>query len=207
MSQLVDIYQEIFTLLKQKEEIFEKIKNAEGSLIEKWQRFLTVMLPMQMAILRRYDYPCNQKGLADFQKQVSASIETDANLKKVHEEMWLYLLGKTFGVTKLEELSLDKVRTIIKDLTSALTDPSLLEKMETVTREMKGKSVDEQKNRFFDVLFPIQVEVIERHGLQGEEGFIQVQRAIVEYLFDPEVLEEVKKTEEAIQEKTRISNR
>ena len=61
MSKLLEVQKEIFELLKQRAEDLQQICFAEDPLIEKWQRFLGIILPIQVMVIRKHGYPGNQQ--------------------------------------------------------------------------------------------------------------------------------------------------
>ena len=204
MSKMLEAQKEIFALLKQKEEDLTKIRNSQDPLVEKWQRFLGVILPIQIMVIRKYDYAGNQKGLAEYNQQLIEESKQDPELKKLSDDKWLYLFETTFGLNELKTMTLEDAQKMTREVADAMTEESFLQEIDRVVGSLKEGSMIEKRQRLLDVLLPVQMKVMERYGFVGEAGYIQAQRAMMDYFFDPEVVAEAQRAQDTIFKRAKL---
>lgn len=204
MSELIEAQTEIFALLKQKEEQLIAIRNSEEPLIEKWQKFLGVILPIQIMVIRKHGYAGNQKGLAEYNEKLVKESETNAELKKLNEDKWIYLFKTAFGMNEVKTITLEDAQKMTREIADAMTSEEFLQKIDEVMSTLKDGSMIEKRQRLLDVLLPAQMEVMERYGFPGEEGYIQAQRAMMDYFFDPVVIEEAQRAQDTIFKRAKL---
>ncbi|CCB89964.1 protein C10 [Simkania negevensis] len=204
MSELVQAQTEIFALLKQKEEQLSKIRASAEPLIEKWQKFLGVILPIQIMIIRKYGYAGNQKGLAEFNEKLVKEAQTNPELKKLNEDKWLYLFKTTFGLKEVKSISLEEAQKMTSEIADAMTSEEFLQKIDEVMSNIQEGSMLERRQRLLDVLLPVQMEVMERYGFPGEEGYVQAQRAMMDFFFDPVVIEAAQRAQDTIFKRAKL---
>lgn len=97
----------------------QAIKTLDKSLIEKWQMFLEVILPIQIAVIEKFGFEGNQQGL-------------------------------------------------------------------------------------LQVLLPLHMSVMERHGFMGEEGYVQAQRALMDFYHVPEIMQGANYAQKVVFERARL---
>ncbi|WP_420421970.1 protein C10 [Simkania sp.] len=204
MSELVEAQTEIFALLKQKEEQLLSIRASDEPLIEKWQKFLGVILPIQIMVIRKHGYAGDQKGLAEFNEKVVREAQTDLELKKLNEGKWLYLFKTTFGLNEVKAISLEDAQKMTREIADAMTSEEFLQKIDEVMATLQEGSMLERRQRLLDVLLPVQMEVMERYGFPGEEGYIQAQRAMMDYFFDPVVIKQAQRAQDTIFKRAKL---
>jgi len=204
MSEMIDVQREIVTLLKQKEEDLLKIRESEDPLIEKWQRFLGVILPIQIMVIRKHGYAGNQKGLAEYNQWLSEESAKDPALKKVNDDKWLYLFQTAFGFSEIKSISLEEAQKMTREIADEMTAEPFLQEIDRVVGSLKEGSMIERRQRLLDVLLPVQMKVMERYGFMGEEGYVQAQRAMMDYFFDPVVVAEAQRAQDTIFKRAKL---
>lgn len=199
MSEMMEAQKEILVLLKQKEETLLEIRGSQDSLIEKWQRFLGVILPIQIMVIRKHGYPGNQKGLAEFNQKLMSEATQNPELENINREKWLYLFDKAFGLNEVKTLTLEQAQNLTREIADAMTAEPFLQKVDGVIQSLGAEgSMLERRQRLLEVLLPVQIEVMSRYGFEGEEGYVQAQRAMMDYFYDPIVIEEAQRAQETL---------
>lgn len=198
MSEMIETQNEILGLLKQKEEDLIKIRESEDPLIEKWQRFLGVILPIQIMVIRKHGYVGNQKGLAEYNQRLIAEADREPVLKKLNNNKWAYLFEKTFGLSEVRVISLEDAQKMTREIASVMTTHAFLKKIDHAVGSSQERSMFERRQRLLDVLLPAQMEVMKEYGFVGEEGYIQAQRAMMDYFFDPEIIADAQRAQDII---------
>jgi hypothetical protein len=186
MEQLYTIQAEIFEQLKSHEADLNAIREAKGTLIEKWQQFLQVILPIQLQVLKKYGLDDNQRALSQFNEQYMHSSAQYPALFELNRQKWLFLFDKAFGVTDFKEISLEKVQSLIIDIVEEMTSESFLQQVDDQINVLgKEATLLQKRQALLSVLFPLHTSVMAKHGFEGEIGYIQAQRAIMDYYYDP----------------------
>ena len=198
MSEMIEAQQEMLVLLKEKEENLVQIHQAKDSLIEKWQRFLGVILPVQIMVIRKHGYAGNQKGLSEFNERLMNELGSDPELKKINDAKWVFLFEKTFGMSEVKTMTLEEAQNLTRDIADAMGDESFLKEVDTAVASMNEAPMLERRQKLLDVLLPIQMGVMAQHGFIGEEGYVQAQRAMMDYFYDPVVVSEAQRAQETL---------
>jgi hypothetical protein len=177
---------EIFDNLKGRQAQLEQIRGLNIPLMEKWARFLIIILPIQLRVIKALGFDDNQAALSNFNEQFIRQAEEDPSLRELNNQKWKFLLEKAFGVTEFKELSLEEARTMIEEITEEMTSDAFLEKLDAAVASLKDpNSLIEKRQLLLSMLFPLQMSVMEKHGFAGEKGYVQAQRALMEFHYDP----------------------
>jgi len=176
---------EIFDTLKGRQAQLEQIRGLTIPLMEKWARFLIVILPIQLRVIKALGFGDNQAALANFNEQYMRASEEDLSLRMLNSNKWKFLLEKAFGVTEFKEMTLEEARNLIEDISQEMTSESFLEKLDVAIAQLKDpNSMNEKRQILLSLLFPMQMAIMEKHGFGGEKGYVQAQRALIEYHYD-----------------------
>ena len=183
---LLNIQNEIFNILKSNEQKLISIQKSNGTLIEKWQQLLHVILPIQLEVIKTYDFGDTQSGLSKFNEEYSHRSTEYASLLELNKQKWLFLFEKTFGITEFREISLQEAQSVIADIVEEVTSESFLKQIDNLIITLgKDASLMEKRKALLTILFPLHMSVMAKHGFEGEMGYIQAQRAIMDYYYDP----------------------
>lgn len=186
LEQLRAAQTEIFDALKKRQAQLEQINELAVPLMEKWARFLMIVLPIQLRTIRSLGFEDNQAALSSFNEQYMQYAAEDVSLHDLNQQKWMFLLEKAFGVTDFKEISLEEARSLIEDIALEMTSDAFLEKLDAAIANLKDpNSMMEKRQLLLTILFPMQMAVMTKHGFEGEKGYVQAQRALMEYHFDP----------------------
>ena len=186
IEELLIVQNEIYNKIQLNEHTLLLIKENKSSLIQKWQELLKVILPIQMDVIKAYNLGENQLGLSKFHEECTrCSLESTA-LRELNTQKWLYIFDKTFGITEFKEISLEKAQGIIVEIAEEMTSEAFLTQVDSVIHSLEpDASLIEKRQAILTILFPLHMSVMARHGFAGETGYIQAQRAIMDYHHDP----------------------
>ena len=187
-DQLLTIQKEIYNKIQLNEDKLRLIKDKPCSLIEKWQELLQVVLPIQMDVIKAYNLGDNQSGLSKFNEEYAHGLSESVALSKLNTEKWLFIFHKMFGITEFKEVSLQEAQNLIGEIAEEMTSETFLTQIDRVINSLKPEaSLIEKRQAVLTVLFPLHMSVMERHGFNGEVGYIQAQRAIMDYYHDSQI--------------------
>lgn len=190
MHHLLQAQQKIVQSLKQHESEVHCIRNHQGNLIEKWQDFLGVILPIQMAVIQDYGYAPNLDGLQAFNADYIKASTENAELKAINEQKWQFLFEKAFGLTETKQIDLETARKIIDDIAEVMTSSAFLKRLEDVVSALPGEpGILEKRQALLTILLPAHMSVMEKYGFQGEAGYIQAQHALMDHMGDADIQE------------------
>jgi len=187
-ERLLVIQNEIYNKIQLNEDKLRLIKDKSGSLIEKWQALLQVILPIQMDVIKAHNLGDNQSGLSKFNEEYARGSSESGALSELNTEKWLFIFNKTFGVTEFKEISLQAAQSLIAEIAEEMTSETFLTQIDRVINSLIPEaSLIEKRQAVLTILFPLHMSVMERHGFNGEVGYIQAQRAIMDYHHDPQI--------------------
>ncbi len=187
-EQLLTIQNEIYKKIQLNEDKLRFIKDKSSSLIEKWQELLQVILPIQMDVIKAYNLGDNQSGLSKFNAEYTRCSPESVALSELNKEKWLFIFDKTFGGIEFKEISLQEAQKLIEEIAQEMTSETFLTQIDRVIISLKPEaSLIEKRRAVLTILIPLHISVMGRHGFNGEVGYIQAQRAIMDYYHDPQI--------------------
>ncbi len=185
-QQLLMIQNEIYHQIQLAVHQLVLIKEKAGSLVEKWQELLEVILPIQMQVIQSHNLENSQSGLSKFNEEYSRCALGSAALCELNKQKWLFIFDKAFGITEFKEISLQQAQSLIVEIAKEMTSEDFLIQIDQVLKALKPHaSLIEKRKAVLTILFPLHLSVMTRHGFGGETGYIQAQRAIMDYYHDP----------------------
>jgi hypothetical protein len=185
-EQLLTIQNEIYNRIQLNKHKLLFIRERSGSLIEKWQELLQVILPIQMDVIKAYSLGDNQVGLSKFNEEYARCSSKSTALCKLTTQKWLFIFDKTFGITEFKEISLQEAQSLTVEIAEEMTSETFLAQIDHAINALKpDASLIEKRQLVLTILFPLHMSVMARHGFDGETGYIQAQRAIMDYYHDP----------------------
>ncbi len=204
-SELFQAQERIFACLKQEESKLEAIRNSDAPLIHKWQKFLEVILPIQIEAVKNLGCGSDQAALANFNEQFMRRSAQDPALRELNEQKWIFLFEKAFDLKELKQISLEQASLLIADIASAMSSEPFLQEIDRAVEPLSDQaSLLERRQRLLTVLFPLHRSVMEKHGFDGELGYIQAQRALMDYYSDPFIMEQSKKAQSIVFQRAKL---
>jgi hypothetical protein len=177
-EQLLAIQNAIYANIQLHTSELHLIREKPCSLVEKWQELLQVILPIQLDALQQ-----TQLNLSKFNEEYSRCALTSTVLRNVNAQKWLYIFAEAFGITEFKEISLQEAQGLITEIAKEMTSEDFLRCIDSVVQP--HASLIEKRQAILTVLFPLHLSVMARYGFHGEAGYIQAQRAIMDYYYDP----------------------
>lgn len=172
--------------LKGRQAQLEAIRASSSSIVEKWQKLLLVILPIQLRVIKSYGFQDTQEALSNFLGQFMQHVENDPSLAALNKQKWHFIFEKAFGVTEWKEVSIEEARSLVGDIVSEMTSDLFLQKIDAVIGQLKeGASIIDKRNTLLKILFPLQISIMAQHGFEGDKGYVQAQGALLDYYFDP----------------------
>lgn len=186
IEQLLTVQNEIYNKIKLTEHKLFLIKEKPAPLIEKWQELLQVILPIQMDVIKAYNLGDNQLGLSKFNEEYSRSALNSLTLRESNAQKWLFIFDKAFGITEFKEISLKEAQSLITEIAEEMNSETFLVQIDEVISTLNPNApLIEKRQAVLTILFPLHMSVMAKHGFEGETGYIQAQRAIMDYYHDP----------------------
>jgi len=188
MSQLLQAQQEVLQSLKSRETEIKKIRTFEGNLIEKWQAFLGIILPIQMEAIGKFGYEESMDGLQQFNADFLIESANDAELKRINDGKWEFLFNEAFGLKEVRSIDLETARKMINDIATEMISDRFLKKLEDLVGELPSDAdIVRKRKELLTLLLPVHMSVMESFGFEGEQGYLQAQRALMDHMADPEI--------------------
>ncbi|HSX04252.1 MAG TPA: hypothetical protein VLG76_05940 [Rhabdochlamydiaceae bacterium] len=185
-EQLFAIQNEIYNKIQLAEPKLIQIKEKAVPLMEKWQEFLEIILPIQLGVIKNHNFEANQLGLSKFNEEYSRCSLNSTPLRELTAQKWLFMFDKAFGVTEFKEISLQEAQNLVSEIVTEMTSDSFLAQIDNLINSLHSEaSLIEKRQAVLTLLLPLHMSVMARHGFAGETGYIQAQRAIMDYYHDP----------------------
>jgi hypothetical protein len=205
LEQLLTIQKEIYDRIQLDESKLLLIKDHSGSLMEKWQQLLQVILPIQLDVIKTHVVGDNQFGLSTFNAEYIRCLSESIALRELNTQKWLFLFDKAFGITEFKEISLQEAQSLISEIAEEMTSEAFLTQIDCVIGSLKAEaSLLEKRQAILTILFPLHMSVMASHGFVGTAGYIQAQRAIMDYYHDPLIAERASQAQSIVFGRTAI---
>jgi hypothetical protein len=186
LEQVIEIQSHINLELKRQESTFKDIAASDASLIRKWQKFIATLLPVQLQVIQAFGYSGDQSGLSAYNENLMKFSSISEQLRLLNEDKWCFLLKSAFGLTEYRQISLQQARKLIEDIAEAMISEEFLKKVDQVMEPLDDNlSISEKRQELLEVLLPLHMLILSTHGFVGESGYIQAQRALMDYYDDP----------------------
>ncbi len=183
---LINAQNNIREIFENKTDELNQIKESKSSISSRWQKFIELIIPLQFSEIRKLMYPGNQDGLSKFSIDLMEASKTDLEIRQLNEGKWKFLLQHAFGITEFKQVTLEKAQQMVKEIAEGMQVGSFLLKVDAlVTPDYLKGTMIEKRNKLFELLTPVYINVFKNHGLEGENGYILGQRALMDYYSDP----------------------
>lgn len=191
-DQLLTVQETIFHFLKGEEAKLLEIQSSPLPLVQKWQMFLSILLPIQKNILKNFGLGEEQLAISQFNQQFMEQAAKNPILRRVNQQKWEFLFEKAFGLKTAREISLEEARSLVAGIVRAMTGELFLQEIDQIAAQFdENTSLVTKRQALLTVLFPLHMAVMAQHGFEGERGYIEAQRAMMEYTYDPEIMQGV----------------
>ncbi len=199
VDKFYDSQQNVIDKLKSKQDVFAKIKGAQYPLIVKWQMLLSVLLPIQFEEVKKLGFTNEQSALIDFNAQLMQHQQTDQKLKALNDEKWHYIFEQAFEIKEIQNVTQEQALALIQDITAEMMSEHFLSSVDQFMGKLDPKmQVLEKRQALLSILIPMQMNVMARHGFAGEQGYVQAQKALMDYMHEPKMIEMASKAQMAL---------
>ncbi|MGD9591614.1 MAG: hypothetical protein AB7V32_03745 [Candidatus Berkiella sp.] len=182
--------QTVFDALKAKQDVLAKIKAAQYPLIVKWQMLLSVLLPIQFENIKKMGFTNEQSALVDYNTQLMMYQQNDQKLKDLNNAKWQYIFEQAFDIKEVQTISQEQAIALIKDISNEMMSEPFLSQVDKFMATLDpNMQIIEKRQALLSILIPMQMNVMARHGFNGEQGYIQAQKALMDYMHDPNMIE------------------
>jgi hypothetical protein len=203
-EKLLAMQNEIYQLLQKHSSQLENIATVNKPLVERWQIFLSIILPLQLQVLESNGLPNDQSSLSLFNEMYLAHAKNSKELFELNKKKWLFLYEKAFRVKEYKEITLEEAQSLIASLDAAMTSDEFLTQIDEA---IKGKNtLLEKRQALLSVLFPLHMSVMEEYGFTGEAGYVQAQRSLMDYYSDPFIQEMANHAQSVVFQRAKLFN-
>jgi hypothetical protein len=198
-EQLLASQQTIFDTLKTKDKQFAEIKNAQYPLIIKWQMMLGLVLPIQMEIIKKLGYTDEQRALLEYNKQLMDSQQTDTKLREINDQKWDFIFEQAFGMPAAKKMTIEQARSLIADISAGMVAEPFLGQVDQLMKQLPPNAdIMNKRQALLSVLLPLHMSIMAKHGFEGEQGYVQAQKALMDHLHDPEIMQKSLQAQEIL---------
>lgn len=190
IEKFYDSQQKIIDELKAKQDVLAKIKAVQYPLIVKWQMMLSVLLPIQFENIKKIGFTNEQSALVDYNAQLMHYQQLDQKLKDLNDAKWNYIFEQAFDVKTVDNITKDQAMMLIKDISTEMMSETFLTQVDEFMAKLDPKmQVLEKRQALLSLLIPMQMQVMGRHGFEGEKGYVQAQKALMDHMHEPQMIE------------------
>jgi hypothetical protein len=185
-----NIYQKTIEALNTMEMPLKNLKLTPGSIAQRWNKVMLVLMLSRLDAIKKFFPGCSdQEAYMNLQK-LSLSVrrhmsEGNQTLVDLDEKIWEFLLSHAFGKSLPEKMSVDVARKIALKLCNEVSEEEFATKLRSMTQ---GKGLEEKNDVLIQCLLEAQFKLFETFGYSDEEGFICVQKNLMDYAGDAVVL-------------------
>ena len=111
-------------------------------------------------------------------------------LREASQKMWRKMLVRAFGIEidTDKRLTLERAREFTSDVSAKLQSNDFKETLKEAMDDLgSGASNDEKRKELLSVLLPAQMEVMANYGYEGEDGYVEMQVALMEFAQDNQI--------------------
>ncbi len=194
-----DIQEEILDQLKSKEAQLSMIRDSKEPIGVRWQALIGVVIPIQIETIAKHGFSPDQQGLSDFNKQLMKFNLDHKVLRKLNEKKWDYLIDKAFGLSQFRSVPLEKIQKVIVQIANEMTSEDFLQKVDQIKKTFSPKMpLINKRKLLLAIIFPVHLKILADHGFDGDLGYIEAQRAILDHYYDPVIIESAIKAQETV---------
>ena len=199
MDRIFDIQNEILIQLQAKEMQLGAILDSNEPIVIRWQAFIGTILPIQITAIAKFGFSADQTGLSQFNDQLMKFNQGNDILKEINMKKWEYLLGVAFGLTSFRTISLEKARSLVVEISDEMTSESFLNEVDQISNMFDDSlSLSDRRKHLLEIIFPLHLRIMEKHDFEGDLGYVEAQRAIMDYYYDPVIMEKASVAQDVV---------
>lgn len=207
LDQFFDIQSELMDEIKNQEAKLMMIRGLDQPIAIKWQAFIGIILPLQILTIAKHGFSADQKGLSNFNDQLMKLNQEHELLHSLNQKKWEYLLEKAFGINQVEKVSLAEARALINEISEEMMAEEFLQVVDQIALLFAGEeTLTQRRQKLLEVIFPLHMRVMEKHGFEGDDGYIKAQRAIMEHYYDPQIMEMAAKAQNVVFKRAKLKD-
>jgi 8-oxo-dGTP diphosphatase len=195
---LVLAQKEIVSRLAEAKVQLAEIQQMKGSILEKWQHMIGIVLPVQYEVIQKLGLPEGQKGLTKFNEQLMTLSRSDPELAALNEKKWMCIFQYAFSLTELRSISLEEARNLINEISAAMVSNEFLTTIDQAVRELKNAAPVTVRQKLLELLIPLHMAVIVKYGFEGDNGYVLMQKALMDHFHDPFIIKQSAYAQETV---------
>lgn len=185
IEQIKDVQLSIISAIKASLKDFEQIRALASPVINQWQAFIGLMLPIQQKAIQLYSFSGDQQGLTAFNHLLAKHLD-NPEVRQLNQEKWDIALSAAFGIKKDKNINLSEAQMIICEIADTLTSNDSLAKFDKLSLQFdESLSMVEKRQRALEIILPMQMNVFSKYGFEGQQGYLIAQACLVEHYHDP----------------------
>eukprot|EP00298_Acanthocystis_sp_HF-20_P030421 c9567_g1_i1.p1 GENE.c9567_g1_i1~~c9567_g1_i1.p1 ORF type:complete len:311 (-),score=104.92 c9567_g1_i1:45-920(-) len=172
----------------------DKIKSKVGddsSISARWREMMNIVKKLQLHCIVPYGYQPDLRGLKLFNNSFSRLLESDPRkeeLKVLEQRKWDVMLRRAFQLKQTKRIDLNQAREYTEKVAEALGRPEFVAEVIKLKGELTEKGLKQYlEEAVLGMMVDEQMKWMGKYGFEGEEGYIQMQHALLEHVYDPEV--------------------
>jgi hypothetical protein len=167
------------------------IKQMKAPIFERWQIFLGLIIPIQLKAVKECGFSADQSGLALYNERLMALSVENIDLFNKNKEKWDFLLKEAFDVFSYKTLNLEETQKLVEKISYGMQGENFLIQVDKFASSIHPSTpLPMKRKQLLNLLFSLQKEIIEGHGLDGDEGYVIAQKAFMEFYYDPFIKEQ-----------------
>lgn len=199
IDQVFDIQQDIFDQLEERQADLGRIRDSEETIVIRWQALIGTILPIQIEVIANYGFSADQQGLSLFNDKLMKFNNEHIELRKLNEKKWEYLLEKAFGLTKFRKIELKQAQDLICEIADEMESEEFLNSVDQIRSLFSHDlSMVDRRKHLLEIIFPLHKRIMEKHGFLGDKGYVEAQRAIMDYYYDPVIMERATRAQHTV---------
>lgn len=184
------IYEKTLEALKTMDMPLQQLKLTPGSVAVRWNKVMLVLMLSRLDAIKKSTPGCSdQEAYMNLQKlSLSARrfvSEGDKTLIELDRQIWEFLLKSAFGRAMPEKISCTVARKIALALCNAVSEEEFQKELGDLC---KGKDLQAKNDVLIQKLMDAQMELFAEHGYADEDGYICIQKNLMDYSGDAVVL-------------------
>lgn len=187
-QQLLAIQRTILDALKSHETDLQAIQSSDAPVIKKWQEFLSIMLAIKLDALQSAGFAPTQEELSKFNQSCMHESGSNKELQELNNQKWYYIFNKAFGLKEVKHSTLSEAKSLINDIVASMTADAFLCEIDSIIAQLSPSAdIIQRRQALLNILIPLHMRVMEKHGYIGDAGYVQAQRALMDFYHDPEI--------------------
>ena len=206
VEQAIQIEREVVERMKTAQPRFAlmSVKNSGLNLAMRWQQMAGVMFGVQAQAIPTIGFTADQQGLMTYNGYLGALQDAPENsaLRDAVAAKWDFATEIAFGVTEKKPMTREVAGQFCRDMTDRMTTPEFMNRIDKEFAKFGDLSKIPKEDTethlkiqtaLCPLVFEVQLEVSKTHGYDGDGGYVQAQRALMDHTSDPLVSSETQR--------------